>query len=195
LVLRPKPKNRRCDFETQITKPKIPILRPKSGNPPAPYFLGSNKKPTASFEAKSGEIVATSFKAKLEKTVITGFEVKPEKTITAGFETKPLETVTIDFEAKPVKTVTIGFEAQTDEKSYASTLVLRLNQETCAPPFHVNGGDRTRRHPTSRSFGHQVPDLCTRSPTISGPLHQVSYFCHNRHRCTPYRTCHLHTTR
>jgi hypothetical protein len=31
--------------------------------------------------------------------------------------------------------------------------------------------------------------------TISGPLHQVSYSCHSPHHCTPYRTCHLHTTR
>jgi hypothetical protein len=33
LVLRPKPKNRRGDFEAQITKPDLPILRPKSPNP------------------------------------------------------------------------------------------------------------------------------------------------------------------
>jgi hypothetical protein len=27
--LRPKPRNRRDDFEAQITKPKLPVLRPK----------------------------------------------------------------------------------------------------------------------------------------------------------------------
>jgi hypothetical protein len=32
-------------------------------------------------------------------------------------------------------------------------------------------------------------------PIIPGPLHQVSYSYHNPHRCPPYRTCHLHTTR
>jgi hypothetical protein len=31
--------------------------------------------------------------------------------------------------------------------------------------------------------------------TIPGPLHQVSYSCHGPRRCTPCRTCHLHTTR
>jgi hypothetical protein len=31
--------------------------------------------------------------------------------------------------------------------------------------------------------------------TIPGPLHQVSYSCHDPHHCTPCRTCHLHTTR
>jgi hypothetical protein len=67
LVLRPKPKNRRDDFEAQITKPKLPILRPKPGNPPPPWFWGSNKKPTTSFEVKPGETVATSFEANLEK--------------------------------------------------------------------------------------------------------------------------------
>jgi hypothetical protein len=38
LVLRPKPRNRRGDFETQITKPELPVLRPKPGNPPPPWF-------------------------------------------------------------------------------------------------------------------------------------------------------------
>jgi hypothetical protein len=61
MVLRPKPRNHRGDFETQITKPKLPVLRPK---------LGEN--------------VATRFEAKLEKTVATGFEAKPAKTIAAG---------------------------------------------------------------------------------------------------------------
>jgi hypothetical protein len=28
LVLRPKPRNCRGDFEAQITKPKLPVLRP-----------------------------------------------------------------------------------------------------------------------------------------------------------------------
>jgi hypothetical protein len=64
------------------------------------------------------------------------------------------------------------------------TLVLRLNQETCAPYLHMHGVDRTWRHPTSRSSGHQVPDLCD----YSGPVHHVSYSCHNPHRCTSCRS-------
>jgi hypothetical protein len=214
LILRPKPRNRRGDFEAQITKPKLPVLRPKSGNPPPPCFWGSTKKPTAGFEARSGETVATSLEAKLEKTVTTGFEVKPTKIIAVGFEAKPLETVATGFEAKPVKTVAagfeakppetvttgfetklaktvrlvlwpnhsqtaaIGFEAQTDEKPSewfwgqtthkSSTLVLRLNQETHAPRLHVHGADHTRRHQTSRSPGHRVPDLCDH-PRSSAP--------------------------
>jgi hypothetical protein len=31
--------------------------------------------------------------------------------------------------------------------------------------------------------------------TILVPLHQISYSCHDLHRCTSYRTYHLHTTR
>jgi hypothetical protein len=69
LVLRLKPRNRRGDFETQITKPNLPILRPKPGNPPPPWFWGSTKKSTAGFEVKPEETVATSFEAKLEKIV------------------------------------------------------------------------------------------------------------------------------
>jgi hypothetical protein len=69
---------------------------------------------------------------------------------------------------------------------------LRLNQEAHAPRLHVHGTDHTRCHPTSRSPGHRVPNLCL---IISGPLHQVSYSCHDPHRCPSYRTCQLHTTR
>jgi hypothetical protein len=181
LVLSHKPRNHRGDFEAQIIKPELPVLRPKSGNPSSPWFWGSTKKLTIGFEAKSGETVATSFEAKLEKTVTIGFDAKPTKTITVDFEAKSLETVTTDFEAKPAKTVrvilrsnhsltvAISFEAQTDEKSSQwfwgqttdklSTLVLRLNQKTRAHRLHVHDVDRTRRHPISRPPGHWVADL------------------------------------
>jgi hypothetical protein len=202
LVLRPKPINRRGNFESQIIKPKLPILRPKPGNPPPPWFWGSTKKLITGFEAKLGETVATSFEAKLEKTVTAGFEAKPQETVAVGFEAKPPETVAAGFEAKPSETiatgfeakpaktirvvlrpdhsqtVAIGFEAQTDEKPSEwfwdqtthkpSTLVLRLNQETCAPGLHVHYADHTRRLPTSRSLGHRVPDLCDH-PRSSAP--------------------------
>jgi hypothetical protein len=112
LVLRPKPRNRRGDFEAQITKLKLPVLRLKPENPSPPWFWGSTKKPTTGFEVKSGETVATSFEAKLEKTVAAGFEAKPPETVTAGFEAKPLETVVAGFESKLPETVTTGFEAK-----------------------------------------------------------------------------------
>jgi hypothetical protein len=124
LVLRPKPRNRRGDFEAQIIKPELPVLRPKPENPPPPWFWGSTKKPTAGFEAKPRETVATSFEVKLEKTVATGFEVKPVEPVATGFEAKPAKTVTTGFEAKSAKTVWVvlrpnhsqtidlGFEAQ-----------------------------------------------------------------------------------
>jgi hypothetical protein len=112
LVLRPKPRNRRGDFETQITKPKLPVLWPKPGNPPPPWFWGSTKKLTTGFEAKPGETVSTSFEAKLEKTDIAGFEAKPPETVTAGFEAKPPETVVAGFEDKPQETIVAGFEAK-----------------------------------------------------------------------------------
>jgi hypothetical protein len=90
LVLRSKPRNRRSDFEAQITKPELSVLRPKPENPPPPWFWGSTKKLTTNFEAKPGETITTSFEAKLEKTVTTGFEGKPAKTVAVGFEAKPL---------------------------------------------------------------------------------------------------------
>jgi hypothetical protein len=93
LVLRPRPRNRRGDFETQITKPKLPVLRPKPGNSPPPCFLGSIKKSATDFETKLGETVSTSFEAKLEKTVATGFEAKLLETVATGFEAKPVKIV------------------------------------------------------------------------------------------------------
>jgi hypothetical protein len=124
LILRPKSRNCPGDFEAQITKPELPILRPKSGKPPPPWFWGLTKKPTTGFEAKPGETIATSFEAKLEKTVTTGFQAKAVKTIAAGFDGKLIEivaagfevklpeTVATGFEAKPVKTIDLSFEAQ-----------------------------------------------------------------------------------
>jgi hypothetical protein len=113
LVLRHKPRNDRSDFEAQISKLKLPDLRPKPGNPPPPWFWDSTKKRTTGFDTKPEETVFISFDAKLEKTVATGFEAKPEKTVAAGFEVKPPETVTTaGFEAKPPETVATGFEAK-----------------------------------------------------------------------------------
>jgi hypothetical protein len=124
LVLRPKPRNRRGDFDAQIIKPELPILIPKPGNPLPPWLWGSTKKPSTGFEAKPGKTIASSFEAKLAKTVTTGFEAKPLETVTTGFEAKLTKTVTTSFEAKPAKTVWVvlrpnhsqtvdlGFEAQ-----------------------------------------------------------------------------------
>jgi hypothetical protein len=178
LVLRPKPRYRRGDFEAQIIKPELPVLRPKPGNPPPPWFWGSTKKLTTDFEAKPGETVATNFEAKLEKTVATGFEAKPLETITTGFEAKPAKTVRVVLKPNHSQTVAIGFEAQIDEKSSKwfwgqtthkpSTLVLRLNQEIHVPSLHVSGADRTRCHPKSRPAGHRVLDLCDH-PHSSAP--------------------------
>jgi hypothetical protein len=93
LVLRPKPRNCHGDFEAQITKPKMPVLRPKPGNPPPHWFCGSTKKPTTGFEAKPGETATTIFEANMEKTVTTSFEAKLEKTVAIGFEAKPAKTI------------------------------------------------------------------------------------------------------
>jgi hypothetical protein len=105
--LRAKPRNRRDDFEAQITKPELSVLRHNPENPPPPWFCGSTKKLTTGFEAKPGETVTTTFDAKLEKTVTTSFEAKLLETVAIGFEAKPLETVATGFEVKPTKTVRV----------------------------------------------------------------------------------------
>jgi hypothetical protein len=112
LVLRLKPRNRRGDFEAQITKPDLLILRPKPGNPLPPWFWGSIKKPTTDFEAKPGETVATSFESKLEKTVTAGFEVKPLEIVATGFEVKPAKTVRVVLRSNHSQIVDLDFKAQ-----------------------------------------------------------------------------------
>jgi hypothetical protein len=124
LVSRPKSRNCCDDFEVQITKPELSVLRPKSGNPPPPWFWDSTKKPTTGFEVKLGEIVATSFEAKLEKTVATGFEAKPVKTVAAGFEAKPLEIIQVVLRPNHSQTVATGFE---DKSVKTVQVVLRPN--------------------------------------------------------------------
>jgi hypothetical protein len=101
LVLRLKPRNCRGDFDVQITKPELAVLRLKPENPSPPWFLGSTNKPTTGFEAKLGETVATSFEAKLEKIVATGFETKPAKTVRVVLRSNHSQTVDHGFEAQP----------------------------------------------------------------------------------------------
>jgi hypothetical protein len=167
LVLKPKLRNRRGDFDAQITKSELPVLRSKPGNPPPPWFWVSTKKPTAGFKAKPRETATTSFEAKLEKTVAAGFVVKPLETVTTGFHAKPLETIAAGFEAKPPETIAtdfevkptkivwvvlkpnhsqiivIGFEAQTYEKSSEWF----LGQTTHKPLLSVWRPKPMRNHP------------------------------------------------
>jgi hypothetical protein len=130
LILRPKPRNHRGDFNAQLTKPQLPVLRPKPKNPPPPWFYGSTKKPTTGFDVKPGEIAATDFEAKPEKTVTAGFEAKPPETVAACFEAKPLETVEASFKAKPLETVATGFEAK---PAKTVRVVLRPNHSQTVP--------------------------------------------------------------
>jgi hypothetical protein len=113
-----------------------------------------------------------------------------------GVERKILAAGTKFSDTPPAEeTIDLGFEAKPGNPKPP---VLRPNrekpskQEIRAPRLLVHGADRTQHHPTSRSFSHQVPDLCL---IIPGPLHQVSYSCHDPHCCPPCHTCLLHTTR
>jgi hypothetical protein len=88
------------------------------------------------------------------------------------------------------QTVDLGFNAQTKK---VSPPILRLNREIRASRLlHVYDADRTWCELTSRSYGHQVPDLCL---ITADPPHQVSYSCLDPRCCLPYRILHLHITR
>jgi hypothetical protein len=181
LILRPKQRNCRGDFEAQITKPKLPILMPKSGNPPPLRFWGSTKKPSADFKAKLGETIATSFDGKLEKTVATGFEAKLEKIVATGFEAKAEKTIVADFEVKSPETVTTDFEAKPAKTVW---VVLRPNHsQTIDLGFKAQPRNPRSSSPHAQWRPHTTPldlsiarspstwpvrpslILCTRSPT------------------------------
>jgi hypothetical protein len=169
LILRLKPRNRRGDFDDQINKPELPVLRPKSENPAPPWFWGSTKKPTAGFDAKPGETVVTSFEAILEKTVATSFEAKLKKTVAAGFEAKPAETVAAGFDAKSLETVDIGFKAQPRNPRSSSP------RARCRP--HPTPPDLSIARPPSTWPVWASPVFCTRSPTPVTICHATPATC------------------
>jgi hypothetical protein len=152
----PKPKNHCGDFEAQNIKPELPVLRPKPGNPPPPWFWGSTKKPIAGFEAKPGETVVTSFEAKLEKTVTAGFEVKPLETVTTSFEAKPAKTVRVVLKPSHSQIVDLRFEAQPRNPRSSSP------RARCRP--HTAPPDLLIAQPPSTRPVQPSPVLCRRSP-------------------------------
>jgi hypothetical protein len=145
LVLRPKPRNRRGDFEAQITKPELPFFRHKPRNPPPPWFWGSTKKPTAGFEVK------------LEETGTTSFEAKLEKTVAAGFEAKPSETVRVVLRPNHSQTIDLGFEAQ-PRNPRSSSPYTRCKPHTASPNLSI-------ARPPSTWPMWPSPVLCIRSAT------------------------------
>jgi hypothetical protein len=112
MVLRAKPRNRRSDFETQITKPELPVLRPKLENPPPPWFWGSNKKPTIGFEVKPGETVTISFETKLKKNRRHWFWGQTSENRPSDFEAKPLTNRRHRFWGQNGENRPSGFEAK-----------------------------------------------------------------------------------
>jgi hypothetical protein len=76
-------------FWGQIIKPELPVLRPKLGNPPPPWFWASTKKPSTDFKVKLGETVATSFEVKPAKTVRVVLRPNHSQTIDLGFNAQP----------------------------------------------------------------------------------------------------------
>jgi hypothetical protein len=157
LVLRPKQRNRRGDFEAQITKPELPVLRPKSENPPPPWFWGSTKKLTTDFEVKPGDTIATSFEAKLKKTVAAGFQAKLLETITTGFESKSAKTIQVVLRPNHSQTVDLGFKAQ-PRNTRSSSPRARCRPHTAPPDLSI-------AQPPSTWPVRPSPVLCTRSPT------------------------------
>jgi hypothetical protein len=68
MVLMPKPRNHRGDFETQITKQELLVLRPKLGETVA-----------TDFEAKPAKTVRVVLRPNYSQTVYLGFEAQSRK--------------------------------------------------------------------------------------------------------------------
>jgi hypothetical protein len=182
LVLRPKPRNHHSDFEAQITKPELSVLRPKLGNPSPPWFWVSTKKPTVKFEAKPGETVAAGFEAKLLETVGTSFEAKVEKTVATCFEAKLAKTVRVVLRPNYSQIVDLGFKAQ-PRNSRSSSSRARCRPHTVSPDLSIV------RPPSTRPVRPSLI-LCTRSPTptmiLVATRHATPATCTSRDKQTRF---------
>jgi hypothetical protein len=116
-------------------------------------FEAQTKKPSRWFWGPNHQIVATDLRPKPGKPPPSGLRPNLEE---------PSPTALRPNWEK----LSQWFWGQTTDKP--PTLVLRLNQETCAPHLLVHGIDCTQYHPTSQSFGHWVPDMCDH-PQSSAP--------------------------
>jgi hypothetical protein len=145
---------------------------------PLQWFWGSNHWTIAvGFEAQTRKPSTTGFEAKPGETDAIGFEDKPEKNHPSGFEAKPLTNRPSDFEAKPLTNRRPWFWGSTKTPALlVSMCTVQTTPDVTQPP------DR----PTIEYL------TCA---TIPGPLHQVSYSCHDPCCCPSCCTYHLHTTR
>jgi hypothetical protein len=139
-----------------LSHPSVSFVAQPTNHSPL-GFQAQNKKLSRWFWGPNHQTVVAGFEAQIRKPEATDFEAKSGETVTTSFETKPEKTVATGFEAKLEKTVPVVLRP-----NYWQTfpMVLRPNQETRATRIYVHGADRTQRHPTSRSSGHRLPDLC-----------------------------------
>jgi hypothetical protein len=108
------------------------------------------------------------------KTQAISFEAKPEKTIPAALRPNHWQTVSVVLRLNHWQTIDIGFEAQPRNLRFSSPRA------------------QCRLHAVSPDL--PVTEYLT-CAIIPGPLHQVSYSCHDHRHCPSCRTYHLHTTR
>jgi hypothetical protein len=152
----------RPDWKTLIrlasTRSKLQDLDacPTPSHPPVGFMAQPINRSLLGFEAQTKKI-SRWFWGPNHQIVAADFETQTRKPLTTLVLRLNQETVATGLEVKPEKPSQWFWGQITDKPS---TLVLRLNQETCAPCLHMHDADRTRRHSTSRSPDHRVPDLC-----------------------------------
>jgi hypothetical protein len=155
-------------------------------------FCGANDKPKPTwFWGPNQETVIVILRPKLPNRSCRFWGPNRENRAT-GFEAKQRKSSPLILRPNRRKP-SEWFWRQTTHKP--STLVLRLNHETCDSHLHVHDADRTQRHPTSRSPGHRVPDLCDHSRSSapglrllprSSSLHAMSHLPPAHHKTSKH---------
>jgi hypothetical protein len=163
-VLRPKPRNHRSNFEAQITKPELPILRPKPGNPTPPVLRPNGRKPSTLVLRLNQETRASHLHMDIIFTVIFMNSTARSRRVSHAvlspsvlwrnrqtevcmvLRPKPRNHRT-DFEAQITKPELPVLRPKPKNpmppvlrpnRRKPSTLVLRLNQETRTSHLHVD---------------------------------------------------------
>jgi hypothetical protein len=116
------------------------------------------------------------FWGQIERNCGHWFQGQTGRNCPSGFKAKPLTNRPNGFDAKPLTNHWPWFWVLKKPVLLISTCTVQTAHGVTRPPDH----------------SATVYPTCA---TISGPLHQVSYFLHDPHRCPPCRTCHLHTMR
>jgi hypothetical protein len=157
---------------------------PTMSHPPVGFMAQPTNRSLLGFETQTKK-PPRWFWGPNHQTAASGFEAQTRKPSTTMVLRLNQEIVATGFDAKPEKTVPLVLRPNHRPLFWGSTKKPALLISTCT---------MQTAHSATRPLDRLVTEYLT-CATILGPLHQVSYSCHDSRRCTPCRTYHLHTMR